>query len=146
MVDGRVGAAQAARNRAARRLATRRRLADPRSGQHLQPPGRRHENHWLSNFLRIRNWQLSSTVKRTIDLMSDFANNEHNKRTPTEVFVSFFFEEAFLEGATMKFNGCLSKVPSTELPAFPRVTPACFFLIAGSPRSGALRWPEHGER
>ena len=45
----------------------------------------------------------------------------------------------------MQFNGCLSKVPSTELPAFPRVTPACFSLIVGSPRSAALRWPERGE-
>ena len=46
----------------------------------------------------------------------------------------------------MQFNGCLSKAPSTEVPAFPRVTPAFFFLIAGSPRSAALRWPAHGER
>ena len=34
----------------------------------------------------------------------------------------------------------------TEVPAFPRVALACFFLIAGSLRSAALRWPEHGER
>ena len=42
VIGGAQSAAQAARSQAARRLATRRRLADPRSRWHLQPPGRRH--------------------------------------------------------------------------------------------------------
>ena len=42
VVGGAQVAARAARSQAARRLATRRRIADPRSRRHLQPPGRRH--------------------------------------------------------------------------------------------------------
>ena len=49
----------------------------------------------------------------------------------------------------MQFNGCLDK----DLIRTPLLSYRLFlawrspvFLIASSPRSAALRWPEHGER
>ena len=66
VIGGAQVAARAARNQAARRLATRRRLADPRSRRHLQPPGPRHvgpppSDCYSPNFYEFALGQLSNT-------------------------------------------------------------------------------------
>ena len=66
VIGGAQVAARAARNQAVRRLATRRRLADPRSRRHLQPPGPRHvgpppSDCYSPNFYEFALGQLSNT-------------------------------------------------------------------------------------